>query len=230
MRSNSGSSGGRPGQGNPAGTTQGRDGAAHQRGRAGPFGALLAAAARDPAAARGLASAYGELDLVARRRIIEAIVADADAEGIAASHALLPLLAVEDDAEVAREIAAAIERENLDGIRGTSQPRAHLAGDETRGAAILVRPLHGDFVEVLTFIWTDRAITQCFFEPMLRADHVLEREVARLPEGLRYEDVPVPYAIDMVTPLLWAYGRTQGALPTGAERFADLFSILQHPA
>src|SRR3954464_9838632 len=54
-------------------------------GRVGPFGALIVAAATDPDAARGLASAYASLAVAARRRIIEAVLSDAIAEGISAS-------------------------------------------------------------------------------------------------------------------------------------------------
>ena len=46
----------------------------------------------DGAAARGLASAYASLAVGARRHIIEAIVADATAEGISGSSAFVALL------------------------------------------------------------------------------------------------------------------------------------------
>jgi len=42
---------------------------------------LIVAAATDPGAARGLASAYASLAIAARRRIIEAVLSDAIAEG-----------------------------------------------------------------------------------------------------------------------------------------------------
>jgi hypothetical protein len=195
------------------------------RGRAGPFGALLAAAARDPAAARGLALAYGSLDVVGRGRIVEAVVADARAEGIAASVVLAPLLAVEEDAENARAIAAAIDAEGGRGLASTVGARALVAGDEVRGGALLVRPLHGTFVEVLGVAWQrGGGVTHSVFEPLVD-DSAASASLSRLPAELRFEEMPMRYAIDLLAPVLWAHRRANGALPTGVERFADLFAI-----
>lgn len=195
------------------------------RGRAGPFGALLAAAARDPAAARGLALAYGSLDLVGRAKIIEAVVADARAEGISASAALAPLLAVEEDAEIARAIAAAINADGGAGLESTVAARALVAGDEVRGGVLLIRPLHGTFVEVLGLAWRrDGGVTHAVFDPLVD-DSAASTHLSRLPSDLHFEEMPMSYAIDLLAPVLWAHRRTNGALPPGVERFADLFSI-----
>lgn len=195
------------------------------RGRAGPFGALLAAAARDPAAARGLALAYSSLDVLARAKIVEAVVADARAEGISASAALAPLLAVEEDAEVARSIADAINAEGGIGLASTVGARALVAGDELRGGVLLVRPLHGTFVEVLGLAWRrDGGVTHSLFDPLVD-DSAASAHVSRLPADLRFEEMPMSYAIDLLAPVLWAHRRVSGALPPGVERFADLFSI-----
>ncbi len=195
------------------------------RGRSGPFGALLAAAARDPAAARGLALAYGSLDVVGRGRIVEAVVADARAEGISASVVLAPLLAVEDDAENARAIAAAIDAEGGLGLESTVGARALVAGDELRGGVLLVRPLHGTFVEVLGLAWRrGDGLTHAVFEPLVD-DSAASANLSRLPVDLRFEEMPMRYAIDLLAPVLWTHRRGNGALPPGVERFADLFAI-----
>jgi hypothetical protein len=199
------------------------------RGRAGPFGALLAAAARDPAAARGLALAYASLDVAGRERIVDAVVADAAAEGISASVALAPLLAVEEDPVVARVIADAIGREGGLGLEVSTGPRALLAGDEHAGGVLLVRPLHGTFVEVLALAWDrDRGVTHCVFDPLVD-DGMAAANASRLPAALRFEEVPVGYAIDRIAPVLWSHRRAHGVLPPGVERFADLFSIGLEP-
>lgn len=195
------------------------------RGRAGPFGALLAAAARDPAAARGLALAYGSLDVVGRGRIVEAVVADARAEGIAVSVVLAPLLSVEEDAENARAIADAIDAEGGRGLASTVGARALVAGDEARGGALLIRPLHGTFVEVLGVAWQrGEGLTHTVFEPLVD-DSAASACLSRLPVDLRFEETPMRYAIDLLAPALWAHRRARRTLPNGVERFADLFAI-----
>ena len=198
-----------------------------KRGRAGPFGALLAAAARDPAAARGLALAYASLDIEARGHIVEAVVADARAEEISASAALASLLAVEEDAGLAHAIARAMEEDGGIGLEVLAGPRALVAGDEEKGGVLLVRPLHGTFVEALALSWDERdSITRSFFEPMIH-DGDASHLVARLPEGLRFEEMPMRFVIDRLAPVLWAHRRRHGELPSGIDRFADLFSIAQ---
>lgn len=195
------------------------------RGKAGPFGALLAGASKDPAVARGLALAYGSLDVEARGKIIDAVVADARAEGINASTALASLLAVEDDASVARAIANAINEEGGIGLQSTTGARALLAGDADEGGILLIRPLHGTFVEVLGLAWSrDVGVTHSLFDPLVH-DEAAASHTARLPDTLHFEEVPMGYAIDLLAPVLWSHRRANGALPPGAERFADLFSI-----
>jgi len=195
------------------------------RGRRGPFAALLASAARDPAAARGLALAYASLDVLARRRIVEAVVADAHVEGISASAALAPLLAVEEDADVARAIADAISAAGGLGLESSVGPRALVAGDEEHGGVLLVRPLHGTFVEVLGLAWRRvEGVTHAIFDPLVH-DGAASSHVEQLPEGLRFEEMPVSFAIDLLAPVLWNHLRTHATLPLGVERFADLFSI-----
>jgi hypothetical protein len=198
-------------------------------GRVGPFGALIVAAAVDPAAARGLASAYASLAVAARRRIVEAVLADSLAEGISASAALIALLAVEEDPDLARLIADSLNSAGGDGLRSTVTARALLAGDEERGGVILIRPLHGTFVEVLALGWTRaEGVTHALFDPLVD-DAVAVQHMARLPDGLHFEETPTSRAIDVLAVVLWGHRRKHGSLPPGVERFSDLFGIPVSP-
>ena len=194
-------------------------------GRVGPFGALIVAAATDPAAARGLAGAYASLAVGARRRIIEAVLSDASAEGISASPALIALLAVEEDPELARLIADGLNSAGGDGLRSTVAPRALLAGDEERGGVMLIRPLHGTFVEVLALAWSRaEGVTHALFDPLVD-DSAAGSHATRLPEGLHFEETPTQLAVDVLAAVLWSHRLKHGSLPPGVERFADLFGI-----
>jgi hypothetical protein len=190
---------------------------------------LIVAAATDPAAARGLAGAYASLAVAARRRIIEAVLADAVAEGISASPALIALLAVEDDPELARLIADGLNSAGGDGLRSTVAPRALLAGDEERGGVLLIRPLHGTFVEVLALAWTrPDGVSHAMFDPLVD-DSAAAAHTTRLPEGLRFEETPTQLAVDVLASVLWSHRLKHGSLPPGVERFADLFGIPANP-
>jgi len=90
---------------------------------------------------------------------------------------------------------------------------------------MLIRPLHGAFVEVLGLAWSDAVgITHSAFEPM--AHHSAASASARaLPTDLRFEEIPMAFAIDIVTTALWNHRRLHGALPACVEHFADMFSL-----
>jgi hypothetical protein len=198
-------------------------------GRVGPFGALIVAAATDPSVARGLAGAYALLAVAARRRIIEAVLADALAEGISASPALIALLAVEEDPELARVIADGLNSAGGDGLRSTVSPRALLAGDQERGGVLLIRPLHGTFVEVLALAWTSgEGVSHAVFDPLVD-DSAAAAHLSRLPDGLRFEETPTQLAVDVLAAVLWSHRRRHGSLPPGVERFSDLFGIPANP-
>jgi hypothetical protein len=199
-------------------------------GPTGAFGALLASAVEDPATARGLALAYASLETRYRLQIIDAIVNDALAEGIGASAVLASLLPVEEDLEVARRIAEVMSEAGDRGLRSQLRTRAFLAGDELEGGVLLVRPLHGAFVEVLGLAWNDAmGVTHSAFDPMTRSENARESERA-LPGQLHFEEMPVTFAIDTVTSALWNHRRLHGHLPECVEHFADMFWIESAPA
>jgi hypothetical protein len=194
--------------------------------KAGPFGALLAATVQDPAAARGLALAYASLTTPQRWEIVDAIVADAAAEGICVASVLAPLLAVEEVTDVAQHIAAAISRLGGQRLDTGAQTRALVAGDEFDGGVLMIRPLHGTFTEVLALAWKEGfGVTHAEFEPLLHDTSAASTLRARLPGHLNFESAPVRFAIDLVTPVLWQHRRSHGSLPLEMHRFADLFSI-----
>jgi hypothetical protein len=196
----------------------------------GAFGALLASAIDDPATARGLALAYASLDTRHRLQIIDAIVSDADAEGIGASAVLASLLPVEEDLDVARRIAEAMSLAGDLGLRSAVRTRVFLAGDELAGGVLLVRPLHGAFVEVLALAWNDAVgITHSTFDPLAHHERARDSEKT-LPQQLRFEEMPVAFAIDIVTTVLWNHRRLHGQLPECVEHFADMFWIERTPA
>lgn len=201
------------------------------RAAAGPasaFGALVSAAAKDPTAARGLAAAYATLDDEQRHAIVDAVVHDAGIEGVCASHVLACLLSVEDDPVVARHIADSMASLETHELSVHAQPRALVAGDERVGALMIIRPLHGTFVEVLSLAWEgDCGITHSHFEPLVHHGDVA-RQRQHLPLDLVFEQMPLSYAIDLVTVPLWQHRRLHGRLPDDMERFADLFSV-DHP-
>ncbi len=194
-------------------------------GPAGAFGALLCSAVEDPATARGLAFAYTALDTCHRLAIIDAIVSDAVREGIGASAVLASLLTVEEDAEVARRIADAMSHAGEEGLNTALRTQTWLAGDENDGGVVVVRPLHGAFVEVLALAWNaHRGLTHSLFEPLARHESS-PSQLASLPAHLAFEEMPIGFAVDITTSVLWNHRRKSGELPACIERFADLLWI-----
>lgn len=186
-----------------------------------PFGALVAAACRDAGAAQGLASAYVALDASGRRRMVEAVAHDARAEGEPPAVALAPLLGVEEDASIARAIFETMEADGGRGLGAVAGARAMLAGASDRGTAVLVRPLYGEFVELLALTWDAGGVSRSRFEPLLRPDEI-GRHVGELPDAALLADRPYAEGVQRVTEALWAHLREHGRLPDGLERFADV--------
>jgi hypothetical protein len=189
----------------------------------GPFDMLLAAAVENPRAAQGLALAYEALELAQRQTLIDAVLDDTHRAGVSVSAVLAPLLAVERDVELARHLASAISAHGGVGLRCDATCRALLAGDAMDGAALLARPLHGHFVEVLGLSWTrDQGVVGTLFEPLTTGDD-LTQHAAQLPYHEPLEDIPAAYAVDIIAAVLWQHRRLHGALPDLVTRFADLF-------
>lgn len=188
-----------------------------------PFGALLAAAVENPTAAQGLALAYAALERPQRRLLIDAVVADTRAAGISGAAVLAPLLAVEEDVELARYVASAISASGGAGLRCDESCRALIAGDSSEGAALLSRPLYGRFVEVLGLAWSrDQGVVHTVFEPLATRDDV-QRHAKALPCKQELEETPATFAVDVIAAALWQHRRLHGELPELVSRFAELF-------
>jgi hypothetical protein len=187
------------------------------------FGVLLCAAVEDPSAAQGLALAYSELDRDLRQHIIDEVICDAPSAGVNASLVLAPLLAIEEDVEIARNIASAMSASGGTGLGCDRGCRVLLGGDTVQGSALLARPLYGRFVELLGLHWnTQQGITHSFYEPLARLSD-MQRHARRLPTGATPEEIPLAYAVDVIAGALWHHRRLHGELPQVVARFADLF-------
>jgi hypothetical protein len=188
-----------------------------------PFSALLAAAAENASAAQGLALAYAALEPAQRQRLIDAVLSDTRAAGMCPSAVLAPLLAMEEDVELARYIASAISASGGKGLRCDRTCRALLAGDASEGGALLARPLYGHFVELLGLAWTrEQGVVHTLFEPLITTREI-PRHARSSPWGAQLEEIPVAFAMDVIASALWQHRRLHGELPQLVGRFADLF-------
>ena len=106
-------------------------------------------------------------------------------------------------------------RDSLLGRRGELQQSAFLAGDEASGEARLSQALPGLEPELLLISWNESKIEHIEIEA--RSELRSQRPNA--------EAVPIHEAINALTPLLWAHKRAGGALPSGVERLASVFSF-----
>ena len=211
------------------------------RGRTGPFLALIRAAAAKPEAARALAEAYGTLDPRARMALVEAIVADANRADEDGATALLTLLAAEEDLDVATVIFATLRRmapppsqdgptvrlEDLESKNTDQGTYARWSKSDEGGAALFVRPLYGAFVETLGLRWSNDGIEQIRVEALVHQNTVTREEQALCPSQ-PFAAVALGDAVDRLTPLIWRHlKRGQGHADLG--RFAELFSPRQRP-
>lgn len=195
-------------------------------GAAGAFGALLQAAAKEPGAARGLALAYAALPPGHRKQLIDAVLVDAQAEGVCPTLVLASLLSVEVHAGVAQHIADAMAAVDTHEVRTAAHVQTHVAGDSERGGLLVIRPLHGTFVEAWALAWQPGAgVVKSLFEPLTHHKDA-SNLLARLPAELEFEEMPLAFAVDVVAPPLWHHRRLHGQLPLEAARFADLFSCV----
>lgn len=155
---------------------------------------------------------------------MDAVVTDARVEGVCPSAVLASLLAVEEDAFVARAIADAMEHAGDEGLTPQADLDAWVAGDESDGGLVLSRPLHGRFVEVLSLAWRrDEGLTHALFDPLAERTPAADR-MCDLPGRLHFEQMPVEFVVDLMTQVLWNHRRVHGTLPEVVRHFADLFA------
>jgi hypothetical protein len=195
-----------------------------------PFRALLATALTHTDAALGLACAYAELSAEDRSQLLDAVIADAQADALALCPLLGPLCAIESDPTLSARLRGLLETHGVALRMPTEPPRILLTGDSSRGAALLVRPIDPTNVDVLELHWdassallhTERKRAPASDVPMMTVAlrDVLARSArATLPE---IEQVPIDHAAEVIAHALWRYRRTHGVLPVDLNDFADL--------
>lgn len=195
-----------------------------------PFRALLATALTHTDAALGLACAYAELPRADRSQLLDAVVADAQADALALSPLLGPLCAMENDPALSARLRDLLETQGVALRMPKEPPRILLAGDSSRGAALLVRPVDGSDADVLELRWDS---TSALLHAELRRapladlprltialrDVLAQSTRATLPE---IEQVPIDHAAEVIAHALWRYRRARGVLPVELNDFADL--------
>jgi hypothetical protein len=201
-----------------------------------PFRALLAAAVERPDAAYGLACAYSELPAEERRKLIDALIDDAQAERLELGAVLAPVCAVENDPELLALLVSHLKRAGVPpavfAADASRQPgcRILLSGDAACGAAVIVRPaskpkpalaLEPAIHDVLGLRWQGASGTlQALREQVTEAE--LTGFADRLEPNAPLEQSPVPFAAEVVAHALWQHLRTHGPLPEALADFADV--------
>lgn len=195
------------------------------------FVELLRVAAEHAEGAAALADAWTELPREPRGRLLDAIV-DAELAPASTFQLLAAVLAVETDLELATRIADAMKaRASAGGAPTSAELCAFAAGDEEEGALVLVRGLHGPFVESLALAWrppvpqsADPAL-EWSFEPFARSDGVgalVSRWAARTRAGGLLAPLAIERAMELLAAVVWTEHRRTGRLPSGLHRFSDL--------
>jgi len=198
--------------------------------RSSPFRALLAAAIEHEEAAVGLAAAYAELDVEDRKRLIEAIVADARIEGLSIGPVLAQLCTVEDEPSLIATIGRCMSVAGIP-VRASRKPcRILLGGDALRGAAMLVRPATRGFAEALSLRWSITAGIVHAASEQFDCEEALRERARNLTAEYPLEPSPLDFGAEVVATALWQHRRLHGTLPEAARDFADLLGPhAEHP-
>jgi hypothetical protein len=199
-----------------------------------PFRALLAAALTHNDAALGLACAYAELQPAQRSELLDAVIADARAEELSLKPLLGPLCAVESDPALSARLRGMLEAHgvalDMRPAEKTEPPRILLTGDAGCGAALLVRPLTGDQLDVLELRWNiagavlhaaRKRIAPLELTLLATTLHEAAKRDARATLT-EIEEVPLDLAAEVVAHALWRHRRAHGVLPVELSDFADL--------
>lgn len=188
--------------------------------RRGPFAALVAAACSDAGASEGLAAAYAALPAPERARMVEAVVCDARLEDVSPAAALVALLGVETERDLALAIFAALRETGGEGLEVRGRERALWEGDAHRGSAVLICPLFGGFTELFSIAWDPSGVRRVASEPLLDGED-LERRLASLPQIGALAPIPFGRALDRITTVLWRHIRAHKQPPDGIARLAS---------
>jgi len=199
-----------------------------------PFRALLAAALTHNDAALGLACAYAELQPAQRSELLDAVIADSEAEGLSLKPLLGPLCAMENDPALSARLRRLLEAHgvalSMKPAEKAGPPRILLTGDAGFGAALLVRPLTGDQLDVLELRWDiagavlhaeRKRIATLELTLLASTLHATAKRDARATLT-DIEEIPLDLAAEVVAHALWRHRRAHGVLPVELSDFADL--------
>lgn len=166
--------------------------------------------------------AYAALPEESRRRMIDAIVEDAQEEAVPPAVVLASLLAVESSTDLAEYLFAAMTRTGGEGLSSDQEPTGWAIGDADHGAAVVVLPLYGNFVEIAGLAWDEASgVTQKVFETMVVAEDGI-KHVSALGLASTQHLVDVEDALDRMVSALWQHRRLHGHMPEGVDRMAAL--------
>ena len=138
--------------------------------------------------------------------------------GISASPALIALLAVEEDPELARLNRDGLKSAGGDGLRARRYRRVHCWPAIKSAEAAVDSSSSRHLVEVLALAWTTWRASPTHVRSAGR-DSAAAAHTARLPDGLRFEETPTQLAVDVLAAVLWSHRRKHCSLPPGVERF-----------
>jgi hypothetical protein len=199
-----------------------------------PFRALLAAALTHNDAALGLACAYAELQPAQRSELLDAVIADTQAEGLSLKPLLGPLCAMENDPALSARLRGLLEAHgvalDMKVSAKSEPPRILLTGDAGFGAALLVRPLTRDQLDVLELRWDiagalmlaeRKLVAPLELTVLATALHAAAKRDARATLT-EIEEIPLDLAAEVVAHALWRHRRAHGVLPVEVSDFADL--------
>lgn len=182
------------------------------RGRSAPIRAWLNRADGDEAALEGMALAWSELPLGARRQCLVLLRRDLHERGDSRARLFAMMMALEDDAELLGML--------LDAICGPAQDVGwgRLAGDERSGTAMLVLGCPGA-ESTMILEWEAGVGTRL---QVLEPKHGVEED-ALVAISARTARVTKEDAVNAMAAPLLRYRRAGGTWPGGARRFAALF-------
>lgn len=193
--------------------------------RGGPEGALLAlmdAAEKDPVAAEGLMAAYAGMPEPERARLVETIIGDGRAAGRPVSGTLALLLGAEPNPDLAKAIASGLDAT----VARPDVDRGWCWGHKQAGGVLMVRHLHGAFVEALSVTW-DEAQLEADGDRLVAFDEQTIRTRHRVPASATR--IGLDEAVDRMAGAVWRARRSGVSLPPTLRGFAHVFSTTSPP-
>jgi len=181
----------------------------------------VSAAAQDAGVASGLANAYADLPIDARRRFVDAVVLDGEKDGAHVAATLATLLGVEPDPSLSLMIFQAMTSLDREGLEPSADQAAWWGGTLEAGAAAICRPLYSNFIELVMLGWDTEGVRWTRFEPLTH-EHEIDGHFARSP-ALGLEVASFRETLDRVAEVIWRHIRRTGTAPESADLLRALF-------